>query len=310
MITAKKMLKALFDYVFSKKYRFLVNTGLHFYDKVPDEEFLKRNFKLVMGKELDLENPKTFNEKLQWLKLYDRKPEYTMMADKYAVRKYIAEKLGEEYLIPLLGVWDNPDDIDFDKLPNKFVLKCTHNSGLGMCICKDKSKLDIKKTKKNLKRGLNQNYYLLGREWPYKNIPRKIIAEAYMEDIETEELRDYKFFCFNGYVENVMVCIERNIAEPKFYFFNKEWDLLRINKRGKSAPKGFTILKPKGLEAMFKVASELSKGLAFARIDLYYCNGRIYFGEITFFPDSGLDQNLLPETDKYLGKLINIEKFN
>ena len=306
----QKILKAAYKYIFSKNYRFLINANFHFYDKMPDEQYLKRKFKAAMGKELNLENPKTFNEKLQWLKLYDRKPEYTMMADKYEVRKYIADKLGEEYLIPLLGVWDNPDDIDFDKLPDKFVLKCNHNSGLGMCICKDKSKLNIKKVKRNLKKGLKQNYYLTGREWPYKDIPKKIIAEKYMEDKETGELRDYKFFCYDGHVENVMICLERNSLEPKFYFFNREWDLLRLNKRGKEAPENFTLLKPEGMELMFDIASELSKGLAFARIDLYYCNGRIYFGEITFFPDSGFDHNLLPETDEYLGKLINIESIN
>ena len=143
-----------------------------------DEAFLKRKFKLRMGYDLDLDNPKTFNEKLQWLKLYDRKPEYTMMVDKYRVREYITQKIGAEYLIPLLGVWDSPNEIDFAALPEQFVLKCNHNSGLGMCICRDKSSLDLRKVRRELRKGLRQDYYLPGREWPYKDVPRKIIAPA------------------------------------------------------------------------------------------------------------------------------------
>ena len=155
-----------------------------------DEEFLRKAFKLNTGDELNLANPQTFNEKLQWLKLYDRKSEYTVMVDKYLVRDYIAKEIGEEYLIPLIGVWDSPDDIDFDALPNQFALKCNHNSGVGMCICKDKSKLDIAKVKAELAKGLKQDYYLCHREWPYKDVPRKIIAEKYMVDESGTDLKD------------------------------------------------------------------------------------------------------------------------
>lgn len=278
----------------------------HIYDFISDKTYLRFKYWLNMDKKLDLKNPKTFNEKLQWLKLYNRKPEYTMMVDKYAVREYIKEKLGEEYLIPLLGVWDSPDDIDFDKLPNQFVLKCNHNSGLGMCICKDKSKLDIDKVRKELKKGLKQNYYLTGREWPYKDVPRKIVAEKYMVD-NTGQFIDYKFMCFDGNVPCVMVCIDRNIGDTKFYFFDKEWNLLRLNKRGKEAPKDFTLPKPEGMDKMFEIAEALSDGLPFSRIDLYECDGKIYFGEITFFPQSGFDANLLKDTDKYFGDLIDLK---
>lgn len=276
-----------------------------------DEKYLKIKYYLSLGKKLDLENPKTFNEKLQWLKLYDRKPEYTMMVDKYKVRDYIEEKLGKEYLIPLIGVWDNPDEIDFDLLPDQFVLKCNHNSGLGMYICKDKSKLtshDIKRIRENLARGLAEDYYLTGREWPYKDVPRKIIAEKYMTDsVDSSDFTDYKFFCFNGYVDCVMVCLERSSGNPKFYFFDKDWELKRLNLRGKNAPEGFTIAKPNLMDKMFEIATNLSEGLPFVRVDLYQSNDHIYFGEITFFPDSGFDANLLPETDKYFGDLIRLE---
>lgn len=304
MICLKKGLRFIFD----KRYRFVILANKGVYDNMQDEALLNRKYEAIFGKRLNLDNPQTFNEKLQWLKLYDRNPEYTIMVDKYKVRDYIKEKIGEEYLIPLIGVWDNPDDIDFDALPDKFVLKCNHNSGLGMCICKDKSKLNIENVKSELKKGLAQDYYLTGREWPYKNVPRKIIAEKYMTDTsDSSDFTDYKFFCFNGYVDCVMVCLERSSGDTKFYFFNRNWNLKRLNTRGKNAPDGFTISKPSQMDKMFEIAAKLSKGLPFVRIDLYQSNDHIYFGEITFFPDSGFDANLLPETDKYFGNLIHLE---
>ena len=290
-----------------KNYRFLILANKGRYDAMPDEAYLKRKFKAMMGKELDLQNPKTFNEKLQWLKLYNRKPEYTVMVDKYKVREYIAQELGEEYLIPLLGVWEDPEQIDFDALPDQFVLKCNHNSGLGMCICKDKAKLDLNQVKAELRAGLAQDYYLTGREWPYKDVPRRIICEKFMVDAgNTASLTDYKFFCFNGKVDCVMVCVERDTGNPKFYFFDEKWELKKYNVRGKQAPEGFTLPMPAKMPEMFRIAQHLSEGLPFSRIDLYCCNEKIYFGEITFFPDSGFDANILPEMDTYWGGLIQI----
>lgn len=172
-----KYIRVIKNFCADKTIRFSYLTKLGVFNGLSDEQYLKLKYKNVFGRNLDLENPKTFNEKLQWLKLYNRKPEYTVMVDKYKVREYIAQMIGEEYLIPLLGVWDNPDEIDFDALPNQFVLKCNHNSGTGMCICKDKSNLDIEKVKKELRKGLKEDYYLKFREWPYKDVPRKIIAE-------------------------------------------------------------------------------------------------------------------------------------
>ena len=300
MITNK-----IFKFLTDNNYRFLILSSFGFYNNLDDENYLKRKYKACMGKELNLDNPQTFNEKLQWLKLYDRKPEYTTMVDKYAVKKYVADIIGEEYIIPTLGVWDSPDDIDFDKLPDQFVLKCNHNSGTGMCICKDKSQLDFDKVKRELRKGLKEDYYLTGREWPYKNVKRKIIAEKYMTDsLDTDEFTDYKFFCFNGKADSVMLCLDRQSGETKFYFFDNKWNLCRYNIRGKNAPKGFTLEKPTNMDKMFEISETLSKELPFARIDLYNSNNHIYFGEITFFPDSGFDANLLKETDEYLGKLL------
>ncbi len=271
-----------------------------------DRLYLKAKYRLLMGKPLDLENPRTFNEKLQWLKLHNRDSKFTQMVDKYSVKQYVAECIGDEYIIPTIGVWDNFDDLDFDILPDKFVLKCTHDSG-GLTICRDKSIFDIEQAREKINRSLKNNYYFLGREWPYKNVPKKIIAEEYLEE-ENGELCDYKFFCFNGVADCVMLCIDRFKGDVKFYFFDRDWNLLRLNKRGKEAPSNFTLPKPEKMDEMFAIAEKLSEGLPFARVDLYYVNKKIYFGEITFYPDNGFDNNLLPETDSYFGDKIKLNK--
>lgn len=273
---------------------------------VSDEKFVKWTYYLTFRKKLDLDNPQTFNEKLQWLKLYDRREEYTQMVDKCEAKKFVANLIGEEYIIPTLGVYDSFDEIDFDKLPNQFVLKCTHNSG-GIIICRNKASLDIPKARRQMTKWLKKNPFWSNREYPYKNIKPRIIAEQYMtNDDSSPELTDYKFFCFDGYVDCVMVCLERHLNDTKFYFFNKDWELLRLNIRGKNAPEGFTIPKPKTMDEMFEIASHLSKGMRYVRIDLYEIRGHVYFGEYTFFPDSGLDPNLLPETDVHFGNLVQL----
>ena len=253
---------------------------------IPDKLFLSILYRLSFGKRLDWNNPKTFNEKLQWLKLYDRRPEYTTYADKYKVREYISKTIGEEYLIPLLGVWDNPDEIDFDKLPNQFVLKCNHDSG-GICICKDKSNFDIQKAKAKLNKSFNSNYWLYQREKPYKNILKRIIAEQYMEDIRTKQLKDYKFFCFDGKAKAMFFASDRQKAneETKFDFFNMDFkflDFINGHFNSKVLPK-----KPKNFELMKELAEKLSKGVPQIRIDFYEINGKVYFGEMTLFHWSG-----------------------
>lgn len=413
---------------------------------IPDELYLKMQFKKAMGYSLDLKNPKTFNEKLQWLKLYDRNPEYTTMVDKYSVKKYIAKKIGPEFIIPTLGVWNSFDEIDFNALPNQFVLKCTHDSG-GLIVCHDKSCLDMEAVRKKIETSLSNNFYHVGREWPYKNVPHRIIAEQYMADAlrnykqfgfdsvprmtlvysehftkdglkedfydevwnhldiqrsahgkavlpiqrskqydlmkqlaakisekmsfvridfyeideklyfcevtlcpankfegfkpeewdlklgewiklptggyrlnadacsivitesyssnkDIKALVDYKFFCFNGFAESVMVCTEREIGNPKFYFFDREWKLKKYNIRGKEAPDSFTLPKPDRIDEMFVIAEKLSKGIPYVRVDLYCIDGLIYFGEMTFYPDSGFDVNLLKESDTYWGEML------
>ncbi len=275
---------------------------------IPDRVYIQWRYFRAFGQLANLKNPKTFNEKLQWLKLYDRKPKYTAMVDKYEAKKYVAKCIGEEYIIPTLGVWDNFEEIDFASLPDKFVLKCTHDSGC-IVICKSKTDLDYDAVREKLNKGLSSDYYWRGREWSYKNIKPRIIAEQYMED-SSGGFIDYKFFCFNGVVDCVMVCLERHLGDTKFYFFDKEWNLKRLNIRGKNAPKDFTIPKPNCMDEMFDIAADLSNGIPFVRIDLYESFGQIYFGECTFFPDSGFDANLLLETDIYFGSLLDLNQTN
>lgn len=275
---------------------------------VPDKTYLKILFRLKMGYELNIDNPIGFNEKLQWLKLYNRKPEYINMVDKYEVKKLIASLIGEKYIIPTYGIWNKIEEVDFDSLPKQFVLKTTNGGGgSGVVICTDKNSFNKKDAIKNLNNSLKSNIYRNFREWPYKGIKPRIIAEKYMMDPKLKELRDYKFFCFDGYVDCVMVCSERQSGNTKFYFFDKNWNLLRLNKLGQAASEHFTLPRPSNINEMFEIASKLSRGIPFARIDLYSVNGKTYFGEITFFPDSGFDKNILTEADEHFGKLIKID---
>lgn len=276
---------------------------------LPDQLFIQLKYFYHFHRFANLKNPQTFNEKLNWLKLHDRNPLYTTLVDKYAVKQYVAERIGAEHVIPTLGVWERTEDIDFEKLPEKFVLKCTHDSH-SVFICRDKKQFDIKNVLKKLSAKLKSNGYWYGREWPYKNVPAQIIAEPYLEDFETHELTDYKFFCFNGKVDRVMVCVERYTGNPKFYFFDRNWELVRINKCSMDAPADFTLKKPKDLDKMFDIATQLSANIPFVRLDLYYCNEKILFGEFTFYPGSGFDDKVLPETDKRRGSLIDLTKIH
>lgn len=299
-----KKLKSYFLNLFDKDKRFLTLAKLNgFYPDMSDEEYLKRKWKAVMGKELDLDNPQTFNEKLQWLKLYDRKPEYTTMVDKYAVKKYVADKIGEQYIIPTLGVWEHFDDINFDKLPDQFVLKCTHDSG-GLVICRDKSKFDKKAARTKINRSLGKNYYYSGREWPYKNVPPRIIAEKYMKDSETNSsLNDYKFLCFEG--QPRIIEVHGNRFTDKYYqdFYNINWTKSHITQGSVSN----TILpKPLNFNKMIEFSKVLSKGVYHLRVDWYEINGRLYFGELTFYDGSGFQLFDKNEYDMLLGGLIKL----
>lgn len=275
----------------------------HFGSFLPDELYLKLQFRAQMGKKLNLENPKTFNEKLQWLKLHDRKPQYTIMVDKYLAKKYIADKIGEEYIIPTLGVWNSADDIDFGQLPEQFVLKCNHNSG-GLVICTDKSKLNITKAKEKLSKALKKNFFPMGREWPYKDVQRKIIAEKFMVDESGTELKDYKIFCFNGKAEYVEVDFNR-FVEHKLNPYDFDWNPLNFCDTSKNDYTA-NIPKPKRLEEMKRIAEELSKDIPFLRVDFYSIFDKIYVGELTLYPGSGWIQFDPKSTDEKYGKLLKL----
>ena len=249
---------------------------------LPDKWFICLDYFRFFGKFPDLKNPQTFNEKLQWLKLYHRKPEFTQMVDKYAAKQYVAEKIGEQYVVPCYGVWDSFDEIPFAELPDQFVLKCTHDCG-GIVICKDKSTLDIPRARKIINSSLKENYFWHAREWPYKNVKPRILAEQYLEDTHTGELRDYKFFCFNGEAKVLFVATDRQSEnrETKFDFFDMEYTHLDIQNGHPNA--NTLVVKPRCFDQMQCLAGILSEGIPHVRVDFYEVAGHIYFGELTFF---------------------------
>mgnify|MGYP004512476629 FL=1 len=289
-------------YITDKNYRLLVNAGRGFYDSMPDRQFLELCFPAWLGYPLNLDNPKTFNEKMQWLKIYARDDYYTRLVDKYEAKRIVADKVGSKYIIPNIGVWEKPEDIDFDLLPQQFVLKCTHNSGIGMCICRDKSQLDIKKVKADLDKGLHQDYYITAREWPYKNVPRKIIAEQFMVDESGTELKDYKIFCFNGKPMYIQVDFGR-FTKHERNLYSTEWDYMGFASLYPTN-KEHIIPKPVCLEEMLDIASILSKGIPYMRVDLYVIGKDIFFGEMTLFHGSGFEPFTPAEWDRKLGDIL------
>lgn len=279
-----------------------------FFNFVKDSYYLKWRYRLVANKKLNLDNPKTFNEKLQWLKLYDRKDIYTTMVDKYEVKKYVSDIIGREYIIPTIGVYDRFDDIDFEKLPNQFVIKCTHDSG-GVVICKNKNKLDIKKARKKINNSLRRNYYYSGREWPYKNVKPRIIIEKYMEDKNSKSMCDYKFFCFDGKSKIMYISDNSHTNNQHCCFYDMNYKKLDI-KRKDYKDFNSTIKKPKKFEKMKEFSEILSKNIPHVRVDWYEINGELYFSEVTFYTCSGFIPFENEEWDYKLGKLIDLDLVN
>lgn len=300
------VINSLKKYFTDSDYRFRFNASKGCYKSMPDDEYLKRQFKAFHGKKLDLENPETFNEKLQWLKLYDRRPEYTLMVDKYEVKGYVSQKIGQQYVIPLIGVWEDVDDIDFDTLPQQFVLKCTHDSH-GLVICKNKDELNINKAKKDLRSALKNDYYYRFREWPYKNVKPRIIAEKYMSN-EGHDLIDYKVHCFNGVPKIILVCdgrfSEGGLTED---FYDTSWEHLPVSRPLHPNAK-HTTEKPKQLEKMLELSAIMSSDIPFLRVDFYIIHGELFFGELTFFPASGFQSFDPSDFDNELGSWITLPK--
>lgn len=285
-------------------YRLACLAGRGLLNFMSDSRFLQYKYRVVFGKELNLDNPQTFNEKIQWLKIHNRKPEYTTMVDKYEVKKYVSQIIGDQYVIPTLGVWDKFEDIDFQSLPNQFVLKCTHDSG-GIVICRDKEKLDYDEARKKITKSLNSNYYWFGREWPYKNVVPRIIAEPYLEDSDTGELRDYKFFCFNGKVRYFKVDYDRFVEHhANYYDVNKQILPFGIA----ACPPIFDrqIAFPENMDTMMSLSEQLAGAQPFIRIDFYAIKNRTLFGEITFYPASGFGKFVPEKWDKILGDMLDL----
>ncbi len=269
---------------------------------VPSKIYLKLVYKNLTGKTLNLKNPRGFNEKENWLKLYDKHKEYTQLVDKIGVREYIKEKLGEEYLIPMLGKWKRFEDVPFDQLPDKFVLKCNHDSG-SVNLVTDKEKIDKSTWKKFYNKRLKRNSFYPGREYPYKKIKPYIIAEQLMEAKDGKGIRDYKFFCFNGKPEIMFIATER-ATDVKFDFFDMEFNHLDIYNLHENSDK--QIEKPACFEEMIEICKKLTQGMKFVRLDLYEIEGKVYFGEFTFFHGGGFAIFYPDEWEQKLGDLIDI----
>lgn len=291
-------------YLTDENYRVIVHSKLGLYNKLTDEEYLAKLYRAHLGKDLQLVHPVTFNEKLQWLKIHDRKKEYTTMVDKYAVKEYVSSTIGEKYVIKTLGVWKCFDDIDFDLLPNQFVLKCTHDSG-GLVICRDKAKLNKNKARKKINKCLKKNFYYIGREWPYYDVVPRIIAEEYMQD-NTGELRDYKFFCFNGVPKIYKIDFDRFNNHRANYFDCSNDRLLHFGE--KNCPPDYCreLQLPENIELMKKLACKLSENSKFLRVDFYEANGKVYFGELTFYPASGFGEFTDEAWDEKLGDWLEL----
>lgn len=261
-----------------------------------------------MGYKLNLQAPQTFNEKLNWMKLYDRRPEYTTMADKLLAKEYFQKVIGPEYVVPIISAWDDPSQINFDSLPERFVLKCNHNSGRGMFICREKSKIDYEQVRKELLSGLKEDYFLSIREWPYKNIKRKIIAEQYLEDPSSDggPLIDFKFYCFNGRPEYMYRTIKsQDSIFENFYDMNGK--PVDIDHGFPRREKEFDMSA--NFHLMQNLAAKISRDIPFLRVDFFEVNGKVYAGECTFYDWGGM-RPFNGEWDLILGKKIQIPPKN
>lgn len=282
--------------------KMLRNLNFLFSDKI----YLQLMFRCKMGYKLDLSNPKSFSEKIQWLKLNNRNPLYTTLVDKYAVKNYVAKIIGEDHIIPILGVWNSAEKIDFDSLPNKFVLKTTNGGGGNVLVCKNKLTLNREASTKKMDMQLKQrSIYKTYREWPYKNVTPRIIAEKYMED-ENGELNDYKFFCFNGKPQYCQVIRDRFTKET-IDFYDLEWNHMPFVGLNPVVENGLNpVEKPRCLKALIEACESLSEGIPFVRVDFFVINNQFYFGEMTFYPASGLGEFRPMEWNNRLGDLIKL----
>ena len=300
------MLKKILSFLIDPKYRFSVLDSRGFFDRLSDEKYLRLKWQNFYGKPLDLDDPQTLCEKLQWLKLYCRRPEFTTMADKYEAKRLVAKRFGEEHVIPTLGVWENANDIDFSLLPDQFVLKPTHDSG-GFVICRDKKNFDIENARRALNASLKKNYFLTQREWPYKHIKPRIIAEPLIKQLGKPESLEYKATCFNGKVAFVTICSGIAHAEyekRKNDHFDKDFN--KLNWYVNYKPAEMTPEKPRQWKEIIDLAEALSEGVPYLRVDTYIIDEKVVFGEMTFFTWAGFMHFEPEEWDLKLGKMLKL----
>lgn len=277
---------------------------------LPDSTYIKLRYRFQMGKRLNLKDPQSFQEKIQWLKLHDRNPLYTTLVDKVLVKEYVRQRVGDEYVIPLLGVWDNPEDIDWDSLPERFVLKTNHSGGnMGVIICRDKKTFDRKKAIAKMKASLKHDVYKDLREWPYKDVQRKVFAEVFVEgQPAVKDLPDYKWYCFDGKPAFCQVIQDRNTKET-IDFFDTEWihqDFVGLNP--KAVPASVPPSRPNNLDIQLHIAKELSNNIPFSRIDLYETGTNTFFGEVTFYPASGYGEFRPERYNEILGTMLTLPR--
>lgn len=274
----------------------------------PDALWLKITYRAKMKRKLNLKNPQSFSEKLAWLKIHDKKKIYTQMVDKYDAKNFVRDRIGDEVIIPTYGVWNDFDEIDFSKLPNKFVLKCTHDSG-GIVICRDKDAFDLKRAKVKLDRSLRHNFWWWYREWPYKNVTPRILAEQYMEDETSKKglgLTDYKFYCFNGEPKYLYIsCGLENHSTARISFLTMDWQFAPFHRKDYAQ---YDVLppKPSQFDKMVNIARELSKDMDFLRVDLYQIDNHVYFSELTFYPCAGVMPFEPEDWDYKFGNLLSL----
>lgn len=267
---------------------------------IPTKLYIEMMYFHHFHKFCSFSHPKTMNEKVQWIKVNYQREDYISIVDKVTVKDYVAGILGDKYIIPTIGVWDNADLIQEDDLPDQFVLKCNHDSHC-VFICNDKKTFDFGQAKKKLNERLQFNEYWYGREWPYRYVQPKILAEKLLKS-DSGEVADYKLLCINGVPENIMMCAGRQSGKLRYYFFDRNWHFLKVLRVDKDLPDDFTLPKPEHLDEMFEVARILSKDFPFVRVDLYDTEGQVWFGELTFYPSAGFDTDYLPEVDRMYGE--------
>lgn len=301
------MFAKIIKYLFDKKFRFFCNVSLGFYNKMDDARYLKKLFFIQTGKQCNFDDPKTLDEKMQWLKLYDRNPNYVKLVDKYESKKVLSDIIDEKYIIPTLGCWESFDDIDFSTLPNKFILKTTHDSGTH-CVCLDKNTFNFKKARKTINKSLKRNYFYLWREWPYKNVKPRIIAEKLLENEDGSPLVDYKFYCYGGKPIYFMYSIgeaDHNVKNHKFNIKGESIDYLFKNSPAIDVA---DIVLPTNLNEMIDIVNKLSNISQHVRIDLFNVNGHIYMGEVTFCTNAGFISICNSDFKQSLADMIDVSK--